>query len=100
MPLIAELAMDEYMDNCRTFVFQNEGHTLGNALRSIIVRYPDVVFVGYTIPHPAESTMNFRIQTIRSVRAIDVLRRGLRDLEQVCDLTLEKFDKAIYKCNL
>ncbi|XP_055680545.1 probable DNA-directed RNA polymerases I and III subunit RPAC2 [Lutzomyia longipalpis] len=97
MPLLAELTGDETMDNCRTFVFENEDHTLGNALRSIIVRYPEVVFVGYTIPHPAESTLNFRIQTTPSVRAIDILRRGLQDLEAVCDVTLEKFDAAMQR---
>ncbi|GAB0093516.1 DNA-directed RNA polymerase I subunit D [Sergentomyia squamirostris] len=95
MPLIAELAGDDNMDNCRTFVLQNEGHTLGNALRSIIVRYPDVKFVGYTIPHPAESTMNFRIEASKSVKAIDVLRRGLQDLEKVCDVTINKFEEAM-----
>ncbi|VEN61534.1 unnamed protein product [Callosobruchus maculatus] len=46
----------------KTFVFNDEGHTLGNALRCIISSYPDVEFCGYTIPHPAENKMHFRIQ--------------------------------------
>lgn len=96
---LAELAGDEGAgENCRTFVFQEEGHTLGNALRCIIVRYPEVVFCGYTVPHPAEAKMHFRIQT-NGPRAVDILRRGLEDLSKVCDHTTTVFQEkmAAYK---
>lgn len=56
---------------------------------------PDVNFCGYTIPHPQENKMHFRIQAHRSVKAVDVLRRGLKDLEQVCDHTAETFEEAM-----
>ncbi|XP_069684718.1 DNA-directed RNA polymerases I and III subunit RPAC2 isoform X2 [Periplaneta americana] len=91
MNLIAELAGDE--DSCeksRTFVFKEGGHTFGNALRCIITRYPDVVFCGYTVPHPSEVNMHFRIQTT-GTRAADVLKRGIEDLEKLCDHTLSIF---------
>lgn len=55
---------------------------------------PDVNFCGYTVPHPADTKMHFRIQTTKDVRAVDVLRRGLVDLEKVCSHTLESFDQA------
>lgn len=38
--------------------------------------------------------MHLRIQTVKDVKAIDVLRRGLTDLEQVCDHTIETFGNA------
>lgn len=38
--------------------------------------------------------MHFRIQSTRDVRAVDVLRRGLEDLEKVCTHTIETFDQA------
>jgi DNA-directed RNA polymerase I and III subunit RPAC2 len=41
-------------DNCRTFVFKGETHTLGNALKNAILRNPQVIFCGYSMPHPAE----------------------------------------------
>ncbi|KAE8741551.1 hypothetical protein FOCC_FOCC012936 [Frankliniella occidentalis] len=92
---LAELAGDEaYGDKSRTFVFQEEGHTLGNALRCIIVRYPEVVFCGYTVPHPAEAKMHFRIQT-NGARAVDILRRGLEDLSKVCDHTTTVFQEKV-----
>ncbi|XP_035910800.1 probable DNA-directed RNA polymerases I and III subunit RPAC2 [Anopheles maculipalpis] len=96
MPKLAELSGDENSgESSRTFVFEDEGHTLGNVLKSIICKYPDVNFCGYTVPHPAENKMHFRIQAAKSVRAIDILRRGLEDLERVCDHTIETFEAAI-----
>lgn len=106
MPLIAELANEgEVSDSSKTFVFENEGHTLGNVLKSIIGRYPEVEFCGYTVPHPAESTMHLRIQVSKNsrasddpsqnVKAIDILVRGLKDLVTVCDHTEIKFNDAI-----
>jgi DNA-directed RNA polymerase I and III subunit RPAC2 len=65
-----------------SFEFRDEGHTLGNALRYIVMKKsvdsllahahpaetdhfqsPDVEFCAYTIPHPSEAKMNVRIQT-------------------------------------
>jgi len=92
---LAELGGDEaYGESSRTFVFQDEGHTLGNALKSIITRYPEVVFCGYTIPHPSESKMNLRIQT-NGPRATDILQRGLEDLSKVCDYTMAVFQEKM-----
>ncbi|XP_055547127.1 probable DNA-directed RNA polymerases I and III subunit RPAC2 [Wyeomyia smithii] len=96
MPILAELAGDESTgESSRTFVFEDEGHTLGNVLKSIICKYPDVNFCGYTVPHPAENKMHFRIQAAKNVRAIDVLRRGLEDLERICDHTIDTFEAAV-----
>lgn len=105
MPAIAELASDDNVgDRSKTFVFENEGHTLGNVLKSIICRYSDVQFCGYTVPHPAESIMHLRIQANKNVKAIDVLRRGLEDLEKVCDHTITTFETAMeaaaWKCDI
>ncbi|KAJ8674760.1 hypothetical protein QAD02_010546 [Eretmocerus hayati] len=96
---LAELAGDyESGEKSRTFVFVDEGHTLGNVLRSIVAHYPDVEFCGYTVPHPAEAKMHFRIQAKKG-RAVDILRRGLEDLAKVCDHTIHTFDKAMSKHN-
>lgn len=52
---------------------------------------PEVNFCGYTVPHPAEQKMHFRIQT-NGFRAVDILQRGLEDLEKLCEHTLKVFD--------
>lgn len=50
-------------ETAASFEFLKEGHTLGNALRYIIMKNPDVEFCAYAIPHPSEDKMNLRIQT-------------------------------------
>ena len=54
----------------------------------------DVEFSGYTVPHPAESKLHFRIQAKKG-KAVDILRRGLEDLSKVCDHTLFTFENAM-----
>lgn len=55
---------------------------------------PDVEFCGYTVPHPAEAKMHFRIQA-KEGRAVDILRRGLKDLEKVCEHVESTFEIAM-----
>lgn len=75
---------------------------------------PDVEFCAYAIPHPSEAKMNVRIQTFgKSTRcpcapscrfhvlissegttAIQALEKGLRDLQELCDVVTDKFIDA------
>ncbi|CAK7201267.1 RNA polymerase subunit AC19 [Sporothrix eucalyptigena] len=73
-----------------SFEFLEEGHTMGNALRFIIMKNPDVEFCAYAIPHPSEAKMNIRIQTYEGT-AIEALEKGLRDLQDLCDVVGEKY---------
>jgi len=75
-----------------SFQIENEDHTLGNALRYIIMRNPDVEFCGYSIPHPSEAKMNIRIQTYGKITAIEALKKGLVDLMDLCDIVMHKFN--------
>ncbi|OAR00726.1 hypothetical protein LLEC1_00232 [Akanthomyces lecanii] len=77
-------------DTAASFEFIDEGHTMGNALRYIIMKNPDVEFCAYTMPHPSEAKMNIRIQTYEGT-AIDALKKGLGDLQQVCDVVADEF---------
>ena len=122
-----EAASDD--KRCATFSIKHEDHTLGNALRHIIIRKytffiraailirrgasPDVDFCGYSIPHPSEDKIHLRIQSrgtlyalartghldtiLRMIGppAIDILRKGLDDLQAVMETLLEKFDAAV-----
>ena len=83
--------------NCRTFVFKKEGHTLGNALRSTILQNPQVIFCGYSMPHPAEDQMHLRIQTVKGVDAQDALLKGLQDLKAITLHAKETFEKSVKK---
>lgn len=69
---------------------------------------PEVTFCGYSVPHPSERKINFRIQTNGEscwtaayhnyqcsdwpgVPAVDALRKGLDDLHELCDHVLHTF---------
>jgi DNA-directed RNA polymerase subunit L len=45
-----------------TFALADEDHTLGNAIRYALNRHADVVFAGYSVPHPSEPVLNVRVQ--------------------------------------
>ena len=83
-----------------SFIIRDEDHTLGNALRYVIMKNPDVEFCGYTIPHPSESLINFRIQSkvgvdSRVVPAVQIFQQGLQDLRSMCSIVLEKYNQTV-----
>ncbi|EPE34098.1 RBP11-like subunits of RNA polymerase [Glarea lozoyensis ATCC 20868] len=77
-----------------SFEFKDEDHTLGNALRYIIMKNPEVEFCGYSIPHPSEPLMNIRIQTYEGTTASEALEKGFKDLMDLCDVVADKFVEA------
>ncbi|KAH0481738.1 MAG: hypothetical protein KVP17_001143 [Porospora cf. gigantea B] len=72
----------------------NEGHTLGNILRSILANNADVEFVGYSVPHPTQPEMYLRLQT-HDRPAADVLHEALEQLEFMCDKIGEEYESAM-----
>ena len=77
-----------------TFCIWEEDHTLGNALRYMIIRNPYVSFCGYSMPHPSEAKLHLRIQTHGPVTAVDALRQGLADLKAMSNHMLQVFNEA------
>lgn len=78
---------------CATFEFLDEDHTLGNALRHIILKNPDVKFCGYALPHPNERKINFQIQVYKG-EALDALEKGLKDLVSLNKVVREAIQEA------
>ena len=64
-----------------TFTFYNEDHTLGNVLRSTLIKNKHVEFCGYTIPHPSEPFMKLRVQS-HTKDAKTILKNGLKRIDQ------------------
>ncbi|KRX01394.1 DNA-directed RNA polymerase, RBP11-like dimerization domain [Pseudocohnilembus persalinus] len=92
------IQQNEQDKTCGTYIFLDEDHTLGNALRYMLVKRPDVEFCGYSIPHPSENKMNIRLQTVEK-DSNSVLQEGLNSLANACDIIGDKFDQAIKKYN-
>ncbi|XP_035827380.1 DNA-directed RNA polymerases I and III subunit RPAC2 isoform X1 [Aplysia californica] len=80
-------------ESCQTFILNDEDHTLGNALKYILNKNPEVTFVGYSLTHPSENKINLRIQT-SGKPAIDVLKQGFKDLKQMCSHMLTTFESS------
>lgn len=78
-----------------SFQILEEDHTLGNALKLMILKNPEVEFCGYLIPHPSERKMNVRIQTYGKITAKEALYQGLDDLVALCGVVEEKFSEAV-----
>ncbi|KAJ5376415.1 DNA-directed RNA polymerase I and III subunit [Penicillium cosmopolitanum] len=96
-----------------SFQFENEGHTMGNALRYAIMKNPAVEFCGYTIPIPLTPRCTFAFRQLVSLTkwngwrscslprtprytttALEALEKGFSDLMDLCDVVTEKFTDA------
>mmetsp|Transcript_44327 Transcript_44327/g.107140 ORF Transcript_44327/g.107140 Transcript_44327/m.107140 type:complete len:144 (+) Transcript_44327:50-481(+) len=80
----------------RTFAIGNEDHTLGNALRHVLIKDPRVEFAGYSVPHPAEAIVQIRVQTSEesSTTAVQALQESCETLDEQCQFVLQKLAKA------
>ncbi|XP_068381219.1 LOW QUALITY PROTEIN: DNA-directed RNA polymerases I and III subunit RPAC2-like, partial [Eschrichtius robustus] len=82
--------------HCVTFVLHEEDHTLGNSLRYMIMKNPEVEFCGYTTTHPSESKINLHIQTRGTLPAVEPFQRGLTELmNRICQHALDTFEASI-----
>ncbi|KAI7880572.1 RBP11-like subunits of RNA polymerase [Lichtheimia hyalospora FSU 10163] len=88
MEIIAGATGDQ---TAMTFCFKEEDHTLGNSLRHMINKNPQVDFCGYSIPHPSEAKMHMRIQTTKRTNAVDALKKGMDDLTELCEYIKEAY---------
>ncbi|SAM06405.1 hypothetical protein [Absidia glauca] len=80
-----------------TFLLKNEDHTVGNTLRHLINKNPQVDFCGYSIPHPSEHKLHIRIQTSDKTTAVDAFRKGMEDLTDMCTHIKDAFDAELAK---
>lgn len=78
---------------CATFELLDEDHTLGNALRHMILKNPDVKFCGYALPHPNERKINIQVQVYKG-EALDALEKGLKDLIALNCVVRDRIIKA------
>jgi DNA-directed RNA polymerase I and III subunit RPAC2 len=80
----------------KTFCIGDEDHTLGNALRHVLVSRSDVSFAGYSVPHPSEPVVHLRVQTANdSVTAVDALQSACRTLIDQGDVVLDALEQLL-----
>uniref|UniRef100_A0A8C9PMT0 DNA-directed RNA polymerase RBP11-like dimerisation domain-containing protein n=1 Tax=Spermophilus dauricus TaxID=99837 RepID=A0A8C9PMT0_SPEDA len=54
---------DTKVPNACLFTINKEDHTLGNIIKSQLLKDPQVLFAGYKVPHPLEHKIIIRVQT-------------------------------------
>ncbi|ORY25717.1 putative DNA-directed RNA polymerase [Naematelia encephala] len=78
-----------------TFCLWKEDHTLGNALRWIIMKDPDVEFCGYSAPHPSEPKIHLRVQMYDNLSAVDCLRKALANLRDLLTTVSGQYNSSL-----
>ena len=87
----------------------DEDHTLGNALRHVLINDARVDFAGYCVPHPSEPVVHVRVQAAQpannsgdetmagggeGLTAVEALKEACATLSGQCDLVLAKLEEA------
>lgn len=99
----------------KTFVLGDEDHTIGNALRHVLINDRRVDFAGYCVPHPSEPVVHLRIQSAKGsaagggnvkmeesadggdgggLTAMEALKEACSTLSDQCDLVLQKLEEV------
>ena len=100
LPMSSQLQSDKIIIlnstdvNTATFSIKDEDHTVGNSLRFMIMKNPEVMFCGYSIPHPSEFKIHIRIQTNGNITALEALLKGLDDLSDLCSVLEDEFKSS------
>ncbi|KAL2058856.1 hypothetical protein ABVK25_000148 [Lepraria finkii] len=84
---------DTRIPSASTFTFNKEDHTLGNLLRSHLLKSPHVRYSGYRIPHPLTSTFELRIQTDGTLTPRAALQQTCRELVNDLSILSREFTK-------
>ncbi|KAK1232933.1 RNA polymerase subunit AC19 [Marasmius sp. AFHP31] len=78
-----------------TYQIHDESHTIGNALRWMIMKNPKVEFCGYSVPHPSENHIQIRIQMYDNLSSLEALVKALSDLDDLCDSIESKYATSL-----
>ncbi|EPZ33935.1 RBP11-like subunits of RNA polymerase [Rozella allomycis CSF55] len=64
--------------NAATFTIRLEDHTLGNLIRSELLKDPDVLFAGYRVPHPLVHNVELKLQVTNKTTPVDAMKKVIR----------------------
>jgi DNA-directed RNA polymerase I and III subunit RPAC2 len=82
-------------EQSKSYSLLDEDHTLGNALRHVMMQDPNTEFCGYTIPHPSEPILHIRLQTNDTTTSDKTLVAGAKTLKNMCDHILTEYNRAV-----
>ncbi|KAI6173057.1 DNA-directed RNA polymerase II subunit RPB11 [Aphelenchoides besseyi] len=86
---------DTKVPNAAVFTFAKEDHTLGNLLKTQLLKDQRVLFAGYRNPHPLENKIILRVQTTAETTPSDALATAITDLMAELSLLEERFTESV-----
>ncbi|XP_059829020.1 DNA-directed RNA polymerase II subunit RPB11-a isoform X1 [Hypanus sabinus] len=89
------ITKDTKVPNACLFTINKEDHTLGNTIRSQLLKDPQVLFAGYKVPHPLEHKIVIRVQTTPDYSPQEAFTNAITDLISELSLLEERFRVAI-----
>ncbi|KAI0087430.1 RBP11-like subunits of RNA polymerase [Irpex rosettiformis] len=78
-----------------TYQIYDESHTVGNALRWMLMKNPKVSFCGYSVPHPSENHIHLRVQMYDNLSSLEALLEALNNLDNLCDTIEESYSSSL-----
>ena len=60
----------------------------------MLMKDPNTLFCGYSIPHPSEDLMNVRLQT-KEKNTNEVMENAMNRIDEISDILSNKFQKAL-----
>ncbi|KAL9826358.1 DNA-directed RNA polymerase II subunit RPB11-like [Geothlypis trichas] len=96
-PVIPRITInkDTKVPNACLFTINKEDHTLGNIIKSQLLKDPQVLFAGYKVPHPLEHKIIIRVQTTPDYSPQEAFTNAITDLISELSLLEERFRVAI-----
>ncbi|KAI9312476.1 DNA-directed RNA polymerase [Dichotomocladium elegans] len=92
-----EMEIDTKIPNAATFKIEREDHTLGNMLRSQLLKDPRVMFAGYKVPHPLEHNFLVKVQTVPGTAPGQALKDATSELISEINTLKNKFDMDVIR---
>jgi len=77
-----------------TYQIHDESHTIGNALRWMLMKNPKIEFCGYSAPHPSENHIQIRIQMYDKLSSLTALLTALSDLDSLCETVENAYESS------
>uniref|UniRef100_A0A6I8SHD1 Polymerase (RNA) II (DNA directed) polypeptide J, 13.3kDa n=1 Tax=Xenopus tropicalis TaxID=8364 RepID=A0A6I8SHD1_XENTR len=85
------ITKDTKVPNACLFTINKEDHTIGNIIKSQLLKDPQVLFAGYKVPHPLEHKIIIRVQTTPDYSPQEAFTNAITDLISELSLLEERF---------
>ncbi|XP_050544178.1 DNA-directed RNA polymerases I and III subunit RPAC2 isoform X2 [Daktulosphaira vitifoliae] len=79
----------------RTFVFEDEGHTLGSLLTYVLESFPETEFCAYSIRHPSENKIYLRLKVRPGNSVEEVFKKGIHELNKMMNHVKKTFKALV-----